>query len=65
MGLVSISLACLKVKDFMEVLLSGVLLPTLGLMFKGDGVTAALCLGRRDQMPTGDGSVVILNVSPT
>lgn len=39
MRLVSVSLACLKVKDFMEALQSQVFLPSLVLMFKGDGVT--------------------------
>lgn len=35
-GLVSISLTCLKVKDCMETLLSRVSLPILGFLFKGD-----------------------------
>lgn len=51
MGLVSISLVCLKVKEFLEVLLSGVLLPSLVLMFKGDGVPCCSLPGQEGPDP--------------
>lgn len=52
-GLVSISLTCLKVKDYMEMLLSRELLPTLGFTFKGDGVTCCSLLWQQGVDPHG------------